>query len=75
MRKDGVAIINGKVFRAVRGGVKILDCRTMTRRFIANSWYTGDKLAEILQIRLIKYHENPFNNSGPHCHSGDKCPG
>jgi hypothetical protein len=43
------AIIHGaKIFKSVKNGVMVFDCKVMVKRFIANTWYTYDKLDEIL---------------------------
>ena len=44
-------IINAKIFKPKKKGVLILDCRTMQETFIANSWYSQDKLEEIICVR------------------------
>lgn len=47
------SIHGGKIFRYVRGGVKILDAKTMQWRFVANTWYNG-KLSEVFQNKIIR---------------------
>jgi hypothetical protein len=43
-------IHSAKIYTAVPGGVKIFDCRTMTKRVIKNSWYTDEELDKLLGL-------------------------
>lgn len=53
------SIHGGKIFRYVRGGVKILDAKTMQWRFVANTWYDEDTLSEVFQNHTVRF-KRPF---------------
>lgn len=43
-------IHSAKIFTPIPGGVKVFDCRTMTKRVIKNSWYSEDQLNQLLGL-------------------------
>jgi len=43
-------IHSAKIFTPIPGGVKVFDCRTMTKRIIKNSWYPREELDKLLGL-------------------------